>query len=350
MSIVRRRRYDNLLPALGGARYLYNNRNAIQSYARRGIQSAMRMRSGFAPTMRKKYTSSGQGVTSQYDRRLIYRKKTMPRRYKRRWKKQIRTVNAITEKSLGSRTVLRNFADQYSLNLSSGNANVQFLQSYALYPMKDTGTAHMNDLATMAGDAQLGPSSKMLFQSGIIDFTVRNSSYTNVAGQTIPSLEIDVYEITAGRSFWTNGSGEGYSLNTVFDQGMTDSTIIVNTTGGTDLVRSQRGWTPWDCPPAISQYKLKIWKKTKFFLSPEQTFTYQYRDPKRHVFDTQNIPNSTSQNQPGMTRFFYFVWKPVTGYTYADPFTTVAQLSVGCTKKYLYKINAVTNDFDLNAS
>lgn len=343
MSLVRRnrRRYTSLLPALTGA--IYNNRQAIQSYARRGIQTAFRNGLSMTGTMRRKSTS-GVGVTSQYDRRLVYRKKMMPRRYKRRWKRQVRRVNAISEKSLGSRTVVRNFSDQYSLTLSSGNAAVQFCNAYALYPMKDTGTSHMNDLAIIGSDGQVTSSTKLLFQSGVIDFTVRNSSYTNVSGQVVPSLEIDVYEITAGKHFWTNGSGEGYSLNTVFDQGMTDQGVISTTPVSTAISRQSRGWTPWDAPPALSQYQMKIWKKTKFFLSPEQTFTYQYRDPKRHVFDFQNIPNSTSQNAPGMTRFFYFVWKPVTGYTYVDPYTTVAQLSVGVTKKYLYKINALQGD------
>lgn len=291
---------------------------------------------------RTKRATTGIGITNQYDRRMIYRKRTMPRRKKRRWKSFVRKVHAVSEKDLGSRTVVRNFLVTSALDLSTvSNQDRHVRQVFSLYAMRNTVDSYMSDMANIVADTDVGVSGKFLFQSGVFDMTVRNGSVLGSTSTNSPlTLEIDVYEISSSVDFGV--VGEAATLNAVFANAMAESPLIPGQ--AFPLTADTRGWTPWDACPGLSQYRLKIWKKTKFFLSTNQTFTYQMRDPRRHTLDKQKVPSGTSENFPGVTRFLYCVWKPTPGYIYGIQGDT-ARLYFGITRKYLYKVDDKNSDF-----
>lgn len=313
--------------------------------ARQGLARAAAVRSARSYTQTRTRTrrpSSGQGITNQYDRRMIYRKRTMPRRKKRRWKSFVRKVHAVSEKDLGSRTVVRNSLIASTLDLGQAISQDRHVrQVFSLYSMRNNVDSYMSDMTNIITDSDVGPSGKFIFQSGILDMTVRNGSTLSLQSpNTQLTLEVDVYEITSSVDFGV--VGEAATLNAVFANAMTESTLIPGQVF--PLIADTRGWTPWDACPGLSQYRIKIWKKTKFFLAQNQTFTYQVRDPRRHTLDKQKVPSGTSENFPGATRFLYFVWKPTPGYTYNVPGDT-ARLWFGVTRKYLYKLDDKNSDF-----
>jgi len=143
----------------------------------------------------------------------------------------------------------------------------------------------------------------------------------------------------------TGQTNEAVDLLTAFSIGTTDTANIPGLATG--LTSTTRGWTPFDSTAALSQHRIKIWKKTKYFLSPQQTATYQFRDPKRHIFSKDSIPSSTSANWPGVTKWLLIVYKPTPGYNYVDsPNNDISELDIGVTRKYMYKINEDSTDYD----
>lgn len=323
---------------VGSTFSMYMNR--ARRNARSGIMNAYRSRTGVLTSQRR--GRGGQGITTQHDRSLIYRKRRMPRRRRRVWRRFNRKVNAVSEKDLGSRTVVRNSLVVATHPLDTTGANQHGKIVVALYPCQ-SGDSWMNDIREMSQDTDLGTTGKAIFKSGILDLTVRNSSERQTASlNPAITLEIDVYEISVNVDL--GQTGKASTLIDVFNEGSTDTATIPGQT--TALTSISRGWTPWDSPSALSEYKVKIWKKTKYFLSENQTFTYQYRDPKRHVIDQQRMLNP-GENMRGVTRFLMFVYKPAPGYVYTDITPDVYELSVGITRKYLYKINDKTQDYDM---
>jgi len=336
----------------GGIRNMINAANAIggmyRNYRARSTALAARGRGfGSMTQTRRKNITSGIGTTTQYDRRLIYRKRYMPRYKKRRWRSFIKKVNAVNDKDLGSRTVVRNDQVTSSVVMNVSNENIQQISNIGLYGNESTGFEPLNDLRRMRIDTDLGTTGKMIFTSGIFDMTVTNTSFRNTETSPNPSirLEVDVYEISSRKDFGNVGTGgTAKTLPEVFAEGATDTATIPGGTNSLNITR--RGACPWDFPSAISEYGLKILKKTKYFLNERDTFTYQIRDPRRHVVDRQKL-NMDGQNMPGMTRFVFFVFRPVPGYIYQDINPDTYRLTFGVTRKYLYKINDQTQDYDV---
>lgn len=331
-AIVRRR---NFLPSFGlGAMTLWNNRQRLARNARFAFNRS------FTGTRTRRRQTSGNGVTNQYDRRMIYRKRRMPRRRRSRWRRWKSKVHAVSEKDYGSRTVVRNNLISTNVLMNAAAENQHTRSVVGLYSCT-AGVAYMNDMNEISQDTDLGTTGKAIFKSGVLDLTFRNiSTRGDLTVNPSITLEVDVYEISIGVEL--GQFGRAFTLVGVFTEGAGDTSIIPGQATG--LLSTDRGWTPWDFPSAISEYRLKIWKKTKYFLGENQTFTYQFRDPKRHVVDRQRM-TSPGENLPGLTRYILIIYKPTPGYTY-DGVDSYG-LAIGNTRKYLYKILQNTQDYDM---
>jgi len=315
---------------IGGAGLAAAASYAMNRYGRRGtgnLRGARTIRRG----------RGRPGVTVQHDRANVYRKRSMPRRKKRSWKRFSRKVNAVAEKSLGSKTIVFNVAQSF---IGTPGTTEQLWANLALYPMNHSSVSYLDDMSAIENNStgDYGVTTKYIFKSGVLDMTLVNSSFDDAEGG-VP-IELDVYEITSSSS-WQENSGTP-SLIGVFQQGFTDTTA--EGSAGTQLATTQRGVTPWDCPQALGSYRIKIWKKTKFFLGAGGWMTYQIRDPKRHVLDAKNMREWDSTNKPGLTRWLLLVAKALPG---ANIITTGnVALEVGITRKYMYKINQDSTDQD----
>lgn len=324
----------------GRKRFNYISRNDKRQRINRRFWNRGRAR------LRGKKMSSGKGITNQHDRRFIYAKKRMPRGRRRAWKRFIRKVNAVDERDLGSQTVVMN----NFVNSSTTDPDDQIAGGVALYPYQ-SGSAHMNDLTRMstyfntsnptaAADDYLNSTAKVIFKSAVLDVTVRNGSDNGAEVEKDIPLEVDVYEITIRKG--QDDSVAAYAtINDYFTQGSTDTLAIGGTAAGAagDLTISRRGVTPWDLPSALSMYGIKIWKKTKFFLGSGQTFTYQMRDPKRHVITLGKMARGQECNYNGLTKHVLFLAKAVPGVTVGA--SDRARLDIGVTRKYLMKVEGL---------
>lgn len=308
---------------------------------------------------RKNSTRSGQGVTFQNDRRLIYKKKAMPYKKKKRWLRQVRTVNAVNERELGTQTVVFNT----SIVTQNNNSTLHGTETLALYSVTSNNT-WLNDLTylhemdnvtdpTAVLGTTVDDTTKYMFQSGIMDITMRNTSRFADGGADLNgncTLEVDVYEMTIKRKTIT-GTTQLRDINEIFNDGSGDTKDIAPGTlavGATSINIDERGCTPWDIPQALGKFGVKIYKKTKLFISNGQTSTYQVRDPKRHVFSRGRMADTPGVNMPGATRFIYIVFKAVPGIEVGLlPGETIEEMTFGVTRKYMYKIEGRNASRDL---
>lgn len=328
---------------------------------RNGKRIQRPFRSSYRPTTRNPIRNgnavrSGIGVTNQHDSRSVYRRTRQPRRKRRRWRKFTNKVHAVAENELGTRTVLFN----KTIVSTNTNPTNHGIADYALYSWQSSST-NLNDLDQMGTyengsdptanqGITISKSTKWLFKSGILDITFRNTSYVlNASLVAIPApeakLEVDVYDMLSSRYFQMDNTAI-QSLVGALQQGALDTPPLNNI--GPAISPVQRGSTPWDFPLSISSFRLKILKKTKYFVNNQDCFTYQVRDPKRHVI-TQNKMSSTDvgPNMPGMTRWILVIFKLLPGMTVGTASGQYGeQLTAGVTRKYMYKIEGANEDRD----
>jgi len=306
------------------------------------------------PRMQRR-AHSGIGVTTQHDKRNVYRKSFMPRFRKRLWKRFSRKVNAISEKDLGSRTVVFNQLASFTNSIDGK----QLVGSICLYPKAST-TTYLNDLAQIAGlentanptesaGINVEESTKYIFKSGILDVTFRNAAYYTGAGSPAPisygsegKMEIDVYEIIMREE-----GNEAGLIPLSFETILANNSSRTRSIGGAgvEVEYNNRGVTPFDLTYSLSRWKFKILKKTKYLLNNLETFTYQVRDPKRRVATQREMSSEQGFNQAGWTRIIYFTAKMVAGLDVGSTADTWTEfLDVGITRKYLYKIEGANDD------
>lgn len=337
------------------------NPNFMRNYARQGLARVARLnaaRSRSYTTQSRKKVTFGAGVLggTNADRRNVYRKKNMPYRKKRRWKSFLRKVNAVSEKELGTRTVLFNdsIAQQWSTAAQQGCVTL------ALYSITNATLGYLNDLnnigsyentanPTAAAGITVEQSTKYLFQSAVMDLTIRNTSKRVVnespTYELDPncSLELDVYEMSFKED--SNNSTQSFtSMSAVLNA--YDTQQIGGTGSGISI--EDRGATPFELPVALGRMKVKVWRKTKYFIPAGQTITHQMRDPKRHVIrqgDLQTTAGNDGWNRPGLTKILFLIYKPVPGLTVGTAVgNTQPSITVGSSRKYMYKVEGANED------
>lgn len=108
-----------------------------------------------------------------------------------------------------------------------------------------------------------------------------------------------------------------------------------------------RGATPFEFPQLIRNCGMKILKKVKVFLAPEQSSTYQIRDARNRSISKAQWNESQISSAigpyiyPGWIQGVMIIHKPTAGNA-----TNAARLVVGSTRKYSFSIvsdNAVTD-------
>lgn len=308
-------------------------------------------------TQRKRMRSSA-GVLGgdQSDMRSIYRRKRMPYRKKRRWVRFVKKIHAVSEKELGLRTVLIN--DQLTQrNTSTGQQSTLTL---ALYPFKNDAAGWLNDLTSIgglentsnptaaAGDT-IDKNTKVLFQSAVMDITIRN--ITDKLKELDPgnpllnvyepapdaSIELDIYEVVARKDF-ADTSLTYTTLTTVLNA--YDDKQIGGS--GTGIAIEDRGATPFEFGAAMGRLGVKVLKKTKFFIPNGQTITWQVRDPKRRSITYGELTTQDGFNRVGWTKMYFLVYKLVPGLTQGNTVGDLRpSLAVGVTRKYGYKVEGV---------
>lgn len=321
----------------GVKRFLRGSQPRAGGFKKRRMQTRSQTRS-----IRKGV--SGIGVTTQYDARRVYRKRRMPRYRRKRWRRFVKKVHFVAEKDLGTQTVVFN-STQTALNSTNGDHAVFMC---TLYGQQSTDSWN-NDLAQISGIDNSGnptaaagvtvdPTSRMFFQSAVLDMTVRNSSLEGNANyQSYNRLEVDVYEISF-RKVLQDSTGTYVSYGGIAGNASAATPQING--AAKPLTYNLRGVTPFEQPYLAQRWGMRIWKKTKYFLNNNEVFTYQIRDPKRRVATVKDLSEQRGFNRPGWTRCILIIAKVIPGITVGLSAGQVAEtIKVGITRKYTYKVD-----------
>lgn len=352
-----------------GRTYVRNARAAAASRIQRSYRRYRQSR-----TVRRPMTVGGAGVTSEHDRQTLYRIK--PRRKNKAWQKFKKKVHFVGETDLGSRTCVFSTRDKQYTNQVVGEHCVLWCGLYGL----NSSQSVYNDLRaisqlenqgnpTASGGDRVGPNAKYIFKSAIIDITIRNSSQKVVGWDALfnpivelsdATLETDVYEIMMGKQGYDNVNGNVFqSIQDFFTVADGDTPGIGGALVANQVSIVKRGVTPFDMPFALKDFKMKIMKKTKYFIRPGNTITYQYRDTKRRVTSGVRMAEDPGCNKPGWTKHIFVIAKATPGnkvgpWTYSigegNLNNSSEQLTLGCTRKYLYKIEGVNETRDYYVS
>lgn len=298
---------------------MYRN---VYKAARTGLSAYMRYRryrSAYNTRSGRKRISSGKGVTNQYDRALIYRKRRMPGRMRRRWMRFSKKVQHVAHKSLGAKTCV--FNDRSSF---SSDGSVQAVDGVVLYGANSATSVNgyrdlsrIKDAETASGTSN---TSRFLYQSAILDLTCVNTGNGKI--------ELDVYEL------WHRKVCDGDNYGALFSLAEGNTTKIGGL--GSALLINQLGVTPFDLPNVFQVGGMYIKKKTKYFLEVGETMTYQIRDPKNRSLSESQLDAIEFFSKPGWTKGLYMIAKAVPGTTVE---LNAVKVDYGVTRKYMYKLN-----------
>lgn len=294
-------------------------------------------------TATKQKSSSTTGVTTQHDSRTVYRKRRMPKRKKRPWKKFVRKVRAVINRSVASETIMFNGSQVNTNATGNNNGSFQSWNICMLYGNNGNpgnpggnGTLGNNDLRKVVNiltgsiGSTTATNSKIAFETAVMDITL---SYSGTYGGP---LELDLYDVVFRKE-----PPDSTIANTLSNALLGTTTLPT----GSALTLDSRGVTPFDIPLFLSQSGCTILKKVKYFMAPGNAITYQIRDPRNRyltkheitdygIGSTDNASNFGTWAKRGWTRGILYVFKPV-----ATSFTDGSiQINAGATRKYLCKV------------
>lgn len=308
--------------------YAKHARRALRWGVGQAIRNGPKMYKAYRSVQRtnQKSSKSMMGVSQHHDSKMQYRKKRMPARKKRTWKKFVRKVQAANERSLGTKTIVFNKA----VTGTSTAANGQNYIIAHLYGANGTSAGTelgAGDLYNIFQQAYLSTkeNQKLTFKSGVFDITLTNTGSTK--------LEVDLYVL----SYW--GETTFGSFSAAHSEADADTpTMNPNGTGFfSNLTINSRGTTLFDMPNLIRNCKWTVQKKVKYWIDVADTATFQIRDPKTHVIAEQDVLNGNSWSIPRLTQTIFVNFKPVAGAT-----DTGNALTMGATRKY--SLNSVDNE------
>ena len=294
------------------------------------------------PARMRKPAAMNTIVTRQSDHKGQYVRKRMPAYKKRPWKKFVKKITAVQLSNAATKTVVYN--DKIVSDSTPGN---QAFMSFCLYGINgadDDGTlaCGYRDMLKLfdnepdvkqeavGAPAVFYPSNgKIHFNTGVLDFTIRNLS-------SDVDAEVDVYY---GYHYKDANITNIFGQNT---QTLAYSFLNVTTdpikTGNTPIELTQRGTTPFDCSSVLSESGFKILKKQKLQISPSGSVFIQHRDSKNHILNQDDLSN-IGYAKKKLTYEVLIVHKP--SITISDE--TVSTIGVGITRKYGYSVLAPSN-------
>lgn len=281
---------------------------------------------------------SGGGVTAQRDVTAVYRKKTMPRRKKKAWKKFVKKVQAVADKDRGTVSLVMNYGDVQVHPSQVAGIRQQMVKAFHLYGKNASAATPLEvgarDLGRAAADFiadGVDDSGKVKFKSAVLDITITNAG-TGAEGLYQGPLEVDIYHIVYGKKQYLSDG-----IINSFDQG----TIQTETFAALPKINiNDRGATPFNLPQGVSILGAKIIKKKKYFLGQNQSFTYQVRDAKNRIMELVTMKDKPIFYDPKCTQTVLMVAKPSSLIQDTESFSVVT----GSTRTYTVNHEGLNED------
>lgn len=301
--------------------------NLIGYGARKYIKSAAKYaaKRSYTKTRDSKSKVQDSVVTTQYDTKMQYRRKRMPKFKRRQWKNFVKKVSAVSLRGIGIRTVLFNENVVVAPVLGANEQTFAVVHLYGANGVNTVNEFGARDLRQIfVNDTAAETGTKWCFFNGVIDITMTNVDEFN-------TLEIDVYKIMYGRSDNPTANLSGPLTNVIYE---TDPIAG----GNTQISISRRGATPFDLSDIAMLTKWRVMTKRKYILSPGQIATYQHRDNRNKWMTSYDLDPNSSRGTTDFTCKYTTTFLVVAKAN--NPNATTANFRLAATRNYRYKIHA----------
>jgi len=265
------------------------------------------------------YTANRSGsdnapVTNQFDVRTWYKKKRMPTRKRKNWKKFSTKVKAVFNKEIAPTYFLYR-----TTTTISSSANTQGWGSLMLYTA-NMGTNPNNDLGRIASGVQGGTGNqlgtKYRFESACLDVLFRNKSSSTAL--------VDIYTIYCRKDVPDNYESP-YAVLTQLD-----ATADQDTAGDTKIADNSIGFTPFHCPLFCSFFKVA--KKRTLTLGAGAVSEIQMRDAKNRKL--WGIDYTGKSAMRGWTKGYLVCVRGAYDSSVETPVTPAIELDTAYTRSY----------------
>jgi len=264
-------------------------------------------------------------LTNQYDVKNFYRKRYMPRRKKRAWRKFYKKVASVYRKETSGKSslLLRGKLDG---TVATDQQGVIGCMLYGA--AKDTSTTdigcqdqnYIQDAVGGAGSTNISP----LCKSAVMDIEITNRG---IAEFNNP-LTVDVYKIKCIRTCQGVNNVQVLGWTDLFGQAL----AMEPTCGGaTDIgANNVAGVTPWMAADFCRHVKIQSHKR--IILSQGQTAEFMLRDPKdRKLFWANPNQTKASALEKGVVQGYMFIIQGIAG---TGIQTAACSYSITCNRTY----------------
>lgn len=341
-GVYRRHKARRLIAGAAGGIVGYTLGNLPGAYA--GARLGYAAAGGY-----KKRSIVSDGTTVQRDDKITYRKKRMPKKKRKAWKKFTKKVNAVEIKDRGLQ--VQKF--YYGFNGATVSAQTQARAVFHLYgtanTQANTGTETGNmDMALLRTEANLRQQNwikqiggvpnptipgglltpEIRMQSAILDCTIQNSG-------NVP-LIVDIYHVwyTKANNYKSFGDCLA-SWNNEHIPLQTGSTSAI--ADETKLRLDQLDTKLFDLPQLISLTGLTVKSVREVYLTPGQVHKVGIRDAKNYSINPGryglNISDQVGYADPKLTESYILVFK---NYGTSD-----GQYNMWGTRTYRYTVEGV---------
>lgn len=276
-------------------------------------------------TQTKKSTTV-DGTTTQYDDKRIYKKRHMPRRKRRIWRKFVHKVNAVSLKDRGLQ--VQRFTIRGTTDCLARSQDITYFHLYGTANQASTGNevgnrdmAELRRLTPVTQDHWANtalPAQKELsntlgiltpeirMQSAILDLTLRNTG-------TQP-LILEVYHV------WYSKKVPYYSMDFLYSVVYNNKLPLqAYSSPVTDLTKTdirQLDTKLFDMPQLLSHAGIKVRSMREIQLPPGQIHKMQIRDPRNYSLNLGNFGVNQSDQasfcDPRITESYFVVAKNYT--------------------------------------
>lgn len=282
---IKRRNYGGIIKK-GSAGAAAFASNALAHWAR------FRSQGSATQTKRRKTTS---GTTSfQRDAKTLYRRRGASRRVRRRARRSFQRFTYNLDRVQGMKNWTISYHNSVAPTPVAGDGayrNCQGVDAYVMYGTdqsvahtdhcSDLSKIYLSDVGSVLGSTS--PAAHFRFRSCIMDFQVKNTHETN-------ACYIEVYHVLCRKdsnrtsnpgTCWVQSAGQMVDM------------------GGNTIVPQTSGYkvTPFDTPTFGSYWK--ILKRTRYYVEPGNSVSWQLRDAKNYLITSAQIYDSFGL--PGIT-------------------------------------------------
>lgn len=276
---------------------------------------------------RRKGRRTGVVTTAQRDFVNQYVRKRAPLRVRRRARRSFRIFQKNSLRLVGTNTFVKN--SQVNMNTATAYPQVYGIVSLGALngtnAGAETGAGDINDL--FSNDTRISTGSgKVLIKNMACDVTLYNGG----AGETKP-IEVDVYILQ-----YRNGTKRLRLSQMIADaEGITGQ---IGPAAGITMIN--RGVQLFDLP-ALMKMGIQVLRKTKIFLPVGNTATFRFASNRSRWLSTaEDIQDNIGFVKPGFTQSMVIAFKNVIGTG------DTSYLTMGCTRRYVYKVFEDDQDKD----